>query len=238
MRKCHGPWTVSYDDVGLRTDLALIDKIKSAARKCAWYRQQDDHPSHKFNPFMKSKSDLGRNSARDLEGAGRPRARVGIHDSDLATPSSSTPEQRSTTPNDVEKKKSAGPEQALDVEVPTSRDLGSKPKPRHRFLNKFSTTHVKNNADDLSDDFSTRKKQHYSVLGQIRAAILNSPINVLLVAVPIGIALKYAHVDPVAVFIVNFVAIVPLAGLLSYATEEIAITVGETLGGLLNASFG
>ena len=41
-----------------------------------------------------------------------------------------------------------------------------------------------------------------------------------------------------AVFIVNFIAIIPLAGLLSYATEEIALRVGETLGGLLNASFG
>ena len=187
---------------------------------------------------MKSKSDLGRSSARDLEGAGRPRARVDIDDSALSTPSPSAPEQHSKIPSDVEKVKSAGPGQALDVEALASRDLGSKPKPRHRFLSKFSKNHDKNHADDLSDDSSTRKRQHYSVLGQIRAAILNSPINVLLVAVPIGIALKYAHVDPVAVFVVNFIAIVPLAGLLSYATEEIAITVGETLGGLLNASFG
>ena len=37
---------------------------------------------------------------------------------------------------------------------------------------------------------------------------------------------------------VNFLAIIPLAGTLSYATEELAMRVGETLGGLLNASFG
>lgn len=43
---------------------------------------------------------------------------------------------------------------------------------------------------------------------------------------------------PVPIFIVNFVAIIPLAALLSYATEEIAIRVGETFGGLLNATFG
>lgn len=37
---------------------------------------------------------------------------------------------------------------------------------------------------------------------------------------------------------VNFIAIIPLAGMLSYATEEIALRTGEVLGGLLNASFG
>lgn len=41
-----------------------------------------------------------------------------------------------------------------------------------------------------------------------------------------------------AVFVVNFIAIIPLAAMLSYATEEIAMRTGETIGGLLNASFG
>ncbi|KAF3217408.1 hypothetical protein TWF192_010860 [Orbilia oligospora] len=36
----------------------------------------------------------------------------------------------------------------------------------------------------------------------------------------------------------NFLAIIPLAGTLSFGTEEIALRTGETLGGLLNASFG
>jgi len=59
------------------------------------------------------------------------------------------------------------------------------------------------------------------------------------VCVPIGIALHFVKgISPVAVFVVNFIAIIPLAGLLSYATEELALRVGETLGGLLNASFG
>lgn len=48
----------------------------------------------------------------------------------------------------------------------------------------------------------------------------------------------HPKVSPVVVFVINFLAIIPLAGILSYATEEIALRVGETLGGLLNASFG
>lgn len=55
---------------------------------------------------------------------------------------------------------------------------------------------------------------------------------------PVGIALHFAKVNDVVVFVVNFIAIIPLAGMLSYATEEIALRTGEVLGGLLNASFG
>jgi Ca2+:H+ antiporter len=40
------------------------------------------------------------------------------------------------------------------------------------------------------------------------------------------------------VFSLNFLAIIPLAAVLSFATEEIAGRLGETLGGLVNATFG
>ena len=61
----------------------------------------------------------------------------------------------------------------------------------------------------------------------------------MLIAAPVGIAINYVHsVSGVAVFIVNFIAIIPLAAMLSFATEEIALRTGETLGGLLNATFG
>merc|ERR1712070_574782 len=44
--------------------------------------------------------------------------------------------------------------------------------------------------------------------------------------------------DPTAVFVVNFMAIVPLAALLSFATEELSAKLGQTIGGLMNATFG
>lgn len=81
-------------------------------------------------------------------------------------------------------------------------------------------------------------KQKFTAVGQLKATLFNSWINVLLIAAPVGIALNYVDVDPVAVFVVNFIAIIPLAAMLSYATEEIAMRTGETIGGLLNASFG
>ncbi|KAI1777136.1 Calcium/proton exchanger [Hypoxylon cercidicola] len=71
-----------------------------------------------------------------------------------------------------------------------------------------------------------------------KATLLSSPVNVLLVAVPIGIIAGQTGWDPVAVFVINFFAIIPLAAVLSYATEEISANLGEALGGLLNATFG
>lgn len=63
-------------------------------------------------------------------------------------------------------------------------------------------------------------------------------VNVLLVFVPIGIVSGAANWSPVLQFVLNFIAIIPLASLLAFATEELAIPLGQTLGGLLNATFG
>ena len=63
-------------------------------------------------------------------------------------------------------------------------------------------------------------------------------VNVLLVFVPAGIILGALDINPTAIFIVNFLAIVPLAALLSFATEELSVKLGQTIGGLLNATFG
>ncbi|OTB09519.1 hypothetical protein M426DRAFT_80754 [Hypoxylon sp. CI-4A] len=71
-----------------------------------------------------------------------------------------------------------------------------------------------------------------------KATLLSSPINILLVAVPIGIIAGKTGWDPVAVFVINFFAIIPLAAVLAFATEEISAKLGEALGGLLNATFG
>lgn len=63
-------------------------------------------------------------------------------------------------------------------------------------------------------------------------------VNILLIFVPLGIVAGALKWDPTAVFILNFLAIIPLASLLSFATEELSIPLGQTIGGLLNATFG
>ena len=63
-------------------------------------------------------------------------------------------------------------------------------------------------------------------------------INILLVFVPVGIAVQAAGVDKTIVFAMNAIAIIPLAGLLSYATESVASDLGDTIGSLMNVTFG
>ncbi|KAI4116396.1 MAG: hypothetical protein LQ345_003182 [Seirophora villosa] len=71
-----------------------------------------------------------------------------------------------------------------------------------------------------------------------KAILLASWINTLLVFVPVAIAVEIAHVSPIIVFALNAVAIIPLAGLLSYATESVASELGDTIGALMNVTFG
>ena len=68
--------------------------------------------------------------------------------------------------------------------------------------------------------------------------LLSSPINILLVFVPVGIAVNFAHLNPIIIFAMNAIAIIPLAGLLSHATEAVASTMGDTVGALMNVTFG
>jgi Ca2+:H+ antiporter len=63
-------------------------------------------------------------------------------------------------------------------------------------------------------------------------------ISAMLLFVPVGIALGATHQDDTVVFIMNFLAIIPLAKLLGDATEELALHTNQSIGGLLNASFG
>src|ERR1044071_7887261 len=69
---------------------------------------------------------------------------------------------------------------------------------------------------------------------------MKSWMNWLLVFVPVAIALRFwpAISNPTALFICSALAIVPVAGWIGRATEELASRMGEGLGGLLNAFFG
>jgi Ca2+:H+ antiporter len=99
-------------------------------------------------------------------------------------------------------------------------------------------TRVESDQLSLEERRKRAHKRKIPVGAQIRYVLFGAWINVLLIMVPVGFAVYYARLAPVPVFIINFVAIIPLAAMLSSATEELAIRVGETLGGLLNATFG
>ena len=72
----------------------------------------------------------------------------------------------------------------------------------------------------------------------VREILLSSYFNLLLLTVPAAIAVGARGVNPIIVFALNAVAIVPLASLLSHATEVVASRLGDTVGALLNVTFG
>jgi len=63
-------------------------------------------------------------------------------------------------------------------------------------------------------------------------------LRVLLLAVPATVALRLAGASPIWLFIASALAIIPLAGLMGEATEQLAERLGPGIGGLLNATFG
>lgn len=66
----------------------------------------------------------------------------------------------------------------------------------------------------------------------------NSPMNVLLVFVPLGVAAGVLGWSQTLVFMFNFLGVIPLAMILGRATEDIAAHTNQTIGGLINATFG
>ncbi|GAB9465408.1 hypothetical protein Gpo141_00002816 [Globisporangium polare] len=75
-------------------------------------------------------------------------------------------------------------------------------------------------------------------LTAIRHLIFGQRLNVLLAAGPVAVWSYAAGWSDVWVFTLNFLVLIPLANMLGEATEALAFHTGETIGGLVNATFG
>ncbi|HEV3473245.1 MAG TPA: calcium/proton exchanger [Actinomycetota bacterium] len=60
----------------------------------------------------------------------------------------------------------------------------------------------------------------------------------LLALLPVALILEVVHGPAVWIFVTSAVAILPLAGIIGHATEDLAARAGPQVGGLLNATFG
>jgi len=71
------------------------------------------------------------------------------------------------------------------------------------------------------------------------ATFLRSPLNWLLLFIPLTIALEhFAHVSAPVLFFMAALSIIPIAAQIVQATEQISTRTGDAIGGLLNATFG
>jgi Ca2+:H+ antiporter len=63
-------------------------------------------------------------------------------------------------------------------------------------------------------------------------------LYILLIFAPVAIVAELLHASPVVVFVASSLGVIPLAGLVGDATEELAAQTGPRVGGLLNATLG
>jgi Ca2+:H+ antiporter len=244
-----------------------LDSIKRAARKEAWYSDSWNPFRKNMGPRRASTWTTASEPIRekDIERGGRdgvleegdeggsplsgvqtepvfPSSRFGSGSDNGARRASKENEQSMSGAGQNGKPSREAESEETAVERQSTIQSNTDPKLRNRF-NLFR----KQNPEPEDDDKPKKrpwykgkvlKHKPYTLRNQLQATIFNSWINILLLAAPVGIALNYAGIDGKVVFVVNFIAIIPLAGMLSFATEEIALHVGESLGGLLNASFG
>ncbi|KAH8099523.1 calcium/proton exchanger [Cristinia sonorae] len=100
------------------------------------------------------------------------------------------------------------------------------------------------NGHDHRKPFATRVLDVFKAEGQpswlksYKFFFFGSWFNVLLLFVPLSVISHHLNWDAALRFSFSFVAIIPLASLLGTATEQLSLELGQTLSGLLNASFG
>ncbi len=63
-------------------------------------------------------------------------------------------------------------------------------------------------------------------------------LNLLLIFAPIAIIGRFLGWSPTLLFVSSAIAVIPAAGILGQATEELAVHTGPRVGGLLNATLG
>jgi Ca2+:H+ antiporter len=77
-----------------------------------------------------------------------------------------------------------------------------------------------------------------TAVAQIGRAFSGRKLNLLLLAAPASIWLRWQSGISIWVFVTAALSLVPAAGLIGVATEHLARRAGPTLGGFLNATFG
>ncbi|XP_072990244.1 vacuolar cation/proton exchanger 5-like, partial [Typha latifolia] len=76
------------------------------------------------------------------------------------------------------------------------------------------------------------------IIRSCKIVILESKINLLMPCGPVAVLTNYMTGNHGWVFLLSLLGIIPLAERLGFATEQLALFTGPTVGGLLNATFG
>ena len=94
-------------------------------------------------------------------------------------------------------------------------------------------------ADTNNDADADLEELYYSTLNALIDIVFGKSVSVLLLAIPFACWANFQGTWSAAwVFWLNFMVMIPLASILGDFTEELALHTNETIGGLINATFG
>jgi Ca2+:H+ antiporter len=225
-------------------DSVNLIKIRTAAHRAG--RSTDGLKYGWLNPFRRLEYDAPDRRANTFHNAEEGRAGLSGTELQHATTApgnlqtQSSPSQSLTGEHEAATQVEETSTDSQATTAATTRDNNEGPRHRRRFLGvPLGKSDSEKDEDDLDDDGKPKTpKGHFTFKNQIQRTLLGSPLNLLLPAAPAGIIIWALKIPGPAVFVVNFIAIIPLAAILSDATEQIALRTGEVLGGLINATFG
>ncbi|KAK6436102.1 hypothetical protein LTR95_007702 [Oleoguttula sp. CCFEE 5521] len=193
-----------------------MHSIKRANRRQAWYAQADGvFPGLRdetYNPFGRSNPPRGRTTTQ-------PRTNQ---------PHTKQPVRRATEPIGEKSNIFNGDAGLLfhsHAEFDAQAEDCATFKPASTVLEPYEDTENK----PLSKPISLRS--------QI-CALFGSYMTLLLLTVPVGMAINYAHVGSLPVFTVNFLAVVACNATLMTATQQLGKYLGEQAESLLSMTFG
>lgn len=127
--------------------------------------------------------------------------------------------------------------------VPQDERPGSFVGTKEAHESTFNPETTANSDDGIENEEDGQNQKKRTFTQEFRRSfwlvMTHSWFNVLLVFVPLGIILANINgINSGIVFAMNCIAVIPLAGLLAFATESVASKMGDALGALLNVTFG
>ncbi|XP_028797197.1 vacuolar cation/proton exchanger 2 isoform X1 [Neltuma alba] len=123
------------------------------------------------------------------------------------------------------------------IDLDSDEEIAFRPSPSSGKVQTFDfeTAHVLSPGSLASSSF---KRIQIRPFRSIYIVLFKAKINMLLPFGPLAILLRYLTQKHGWVFFFSLLGITPLAERLGYATEQLALYTGPTVGGLLNATFG
>jgi hypothetical protein len=94
------------------------------------------------------------------------------------------------------------------------------------------------NNSQTSFDLDVAARSDPTLLVQLRAVLLGSYWNILLLMIPAGVAVKMTLGKPALTFALNFIAIIPIGRILSLATKDLVLRLGGLSATAIIMTFG